>query len=126
MGRIYNRQTGNIRRRQLRNEMTKAEAILWSKLRRRQMKGYKFRRQFGIENYVIDFYCPELKLAIEVDGDSHFIGNAPADDIIRQKDIEEYGIIFLRFQNDEIYRNLNGVLFTIEEKIKKLEGNRSY
>ncbi len=124
MGTIYNRQSGNIRRRQLRNDMPKAEVILWSKLRRRQMMGYKFRRQFGIENYVVDFYCPELKLAVELDGDSHFIDNAPEEDRERQENIEEYGIVFLRFQNGEIYNNLNGVLITIEEKIKELEYNR--
>jgi len=125
MGTIYNRQSGNITRRQLRNDMPKAEVILWSKLRRRQMMGYKFRRQFGIENYVVDFYCPELKLAVELDGDSHFIDNAPEEDRERQENIEEYGIVFLRFQNGEIYNNLDGVLMTIEEKIKELEYNRS-
>jgi very-short-patch-repair endonuclease len=121
MGRIFNRQRENHKRRTLRTEMPRAEGILWSKLRRRQMMGYKFRRQFSVENYVIDLYCPKLKLAIEVDGDSHFIGDSPEYDVKRQIEIENYGIAFLRFQNEEVYKNLNGVLITIEEKIKELE-----
>jgi very-short-patch-repair endonuclease len=124
MGRVYNRQTETIKRRDLRNNMPKAEAILWSKLRRRQMMGYKFRRQFSINQYVVDFYCPELKLAIELDGDTHFIGDAVENDEKREIEIEDYGVIFLRFQNNEIYRNLNGVLITIAEKIKVLEFNK--
>ena len=121
MGRIFNRQRENLKRRILRTEMPRAERILWSKLRRRQMMGYKFRRQFSVENYVIDLYCPKLKLAIEVDGDSHFIGDTPEYDAERQIDIENYGIVFLRFQNEEVYNNLSGVLITIEEKIKEME-----
>ena len=121
MGRIYNRQKENLKRRLLRTTMPKAEAILWSKLRRRQMMGYKFRRQFSIEHYVVDFFCPELKLVIEVDGDSHFIGDAPEYDAERQENIENFGIVFLRFLNEEVYDNLNGVLITIAEKIKEIE-----
>jgi very-short-patch-repair endonuclease len=124
MGRVYNRQAENIKRRDLRNNMPNAEAILWSKLRRRQMMGYKFRRQFSINQYIVDFYCPELKLAIELDGDTHFIGDAAENDEKREKEIEEYGVIFLRFQNNEIYRNLNCVLISIAEKIKVLESNK--
>lgn len=121
MGRIFNRQRENLKRRILRTEMPRAERILWGKLRRRQMMGYKFRRQFSVENYVIDMYCPELKLAIEVDGDSHFIGDTPEYDAEREIDIENYGIVFLRFQNEEVYNNLSGILITIEEKIKEME-----
>lgn len=124
MSRIFNRQTENLKRQELRNNMPKAEAILWKKLRRRQMLGYKFRRQFSIKQYVVDFYCPDLKLAIELDGDSHFIGDAPQYDAERQKEIEDFWIIFIRFQNNEVYRNLNGVLVTIAEKIKEMEGRQ--
>ena len=69
----YNKPNMKQRRKVLRNAMTQAEIIVWSKLSRRQMHGYKFRRQYSVDQYVIDFYCPELKLAIEVDGDSHFM-----------------------------------------------------
>jgi very-short-patch-repair endonuclease len=68
MARLYNRRSQKATRQRLRREVPKAEEILWSKLRRRQMLGYKFRRQYSIEAFVVDFYCPVLRLAIEVDG----------------------------------------------------------
>ena len=70
MGKIHNNKNQKSRRKNLRNNMTKAEIILWSKLKGKQL-GYKFRRQHGIGKYIIDFYCPKLKLIIEVDGDVH-------------------------------------------------------
>ena len=81
--------------------MPPAEVILWSKLRNKGVKGYKFRRQYGIEKFVIDFYCPQLKLALEVDGDSHFIEGSDSRDKERQLIIESFGITFLRFTNRE-------------------------
>ena len=72
MVRVYNRTSEKARRQLLRRETPSAEEILWSKLRRRQMLGYKFRRQYSVENFVVDFYCPRARLAIEIDGDSHF------------------------------------------------------
>ena len=59
-------------RKQLRNNPTKAEQVLWKYLKNKQIKGYKFRRQHSVGNYILDFYCPALKLCIEIDGDSHF------------------------------------------------------
>lgn len=94
----------------LRNNMPKAEIFLWSKLKGRGLSGFKFRRQYGVDKFVLDFYCPELKLAIEVDGDSHFRGGAKESDMERQKIIESYGIVFLRFTNTDIYENMNAVL----------------
>ena len=64
--------------------MPKAEVILWEKLSRKQMHGYKFRRQYGVDQYILDFYCPRLKLAIEIDGDSHFVTGAEDYDKERQ------------------------------------------
>jgi very-short-patch-repair endonuclease len=96
--------------------MPHAEVILWSKLKSKRL-GYKFRRQYSVNKFVIDFYCPELKLAIEVDGESHYTENAKAQDEERQKIIEYYDITFLRFTNKEIYKNLNGVLIKIIEYI---------
>ena len=71
-----------------------------------------------VHKFVIDFYCPKLKLAIEVDGDSHFIGGADMSDKERQTIIESFGIIFLRFTNREIYENINGVMSKIMENIQ--------
>lgn len=97
-------------RQKLRNKSPKAERILWSRLKGRQMNNLKFIRQYGIGSYVVDFYCPKLRLAIEVDGDSHFQKGAEQYDKKRQQTIEKYNIKFLRFTNNEIYSNLDGVL----------------
>jgi len=89
------------------------------------MMNYKFRRQYGVDNYVIDFYCPELKLAIEIDGDSHFVTGAEEYDINRQQHIEQFGIQFMRFTNVDVLNNLAGVLQTISEKIIEIEKNKN-
>ena len=69
MIRIYNLKKGQTRRKYFRKNMPKSEVILWSKLKNKQMLGERFLRQYGVDQYVLDFYCPRLKLAIEVDGD---------------------------------------------------------
>ncbi len=101
-------------RKVLRSEMPRAEVVLWSYLRGYQMKGYKFRRQFGVGEYVLDFYCPRIKLGIEIDGDSHFVSESQVKDVTRQKFIESQGIKILRFTNLEIYQNLDGAVEMIE------------
>ncbi len=74
--------------------MPQAEAILWSQLQKRQVLGFKFRRQYGVGSYVLDFYCPEVKLAIEIDGNSHLREDAVEYDGTRQAEIEKLGIRF--------------------------------
>jgi very-short-patch-repair endonuclease len=69
MAEHYNKSIMTQRRKALRKNLSKAEAIMWNHLSRRQLHGYKFRRQHSVDQYVLDFYCPELKLAIEIDGD---------------------------------------------------------
>jgi len=113
MTQFFNKSTEKAKRRQLRNESPTAELRIWSSLRRKNISGYRFRRQYSVGPYVLDFYCPALKLAVEIDGDSHFIGDAVEDDKRRQSFIESFGIHFLRFTNQEVYDNLNGVLETI-------------
>ncbi len=93
--------------------MTKAEVFLWSKLKGKQLNSLKFRRQYGIDNYVVDFYCPELKLAIEIDGDVHGYNSRTVYDKQRQKDIESLGIKVLRYTNNDVIKNINGVLHDI-------------
>ena len=100
--------------------MPKAEVILWSKLRGKKLEGYKFKRQYSIARYVIDFYCPQVKLSVEVDGDSHYIEGADARDRERQAIIESFGVTFLRFTNREIYENIDGVLIKIMKEIERL------
>jgi very-short-patch-repair endonuclease len=125
MGRIYNRKKDKEKRRYLRRHMPKSEVILWSKLKNRQMHGERFLRQFGVDAYVLDFYCPRLKLAIEVDGDSHFVPGAEEYDTVRQEHIEAYGIRFLRFTNADVCRNINGVCQRIYEEIENSSNERA-
>ena len=115
MGIWFNRFSDNLKRKKLRLGMPKAEVILWSRLKGNQLKGLKFRRQFGVGPFVIDFFCPELRLAIEVDGESHRTPEAQKYDQERQLFIEEFGIRFLRYTNEEVYENLEGVLRVIGE-----------
>jgi very-short-patch-repair endonuclease len=122
MTKLYNKTSEKVKRQQLRSNMPLAERLLWSKLRNRQIEGYKFRRQYSIDRFVVDFYSSELKLAIELDGDSHFQQGAAERDLERQKFIEANQITFLRFTNKEVYRNLDGVCDKIRETVLKLRG----
>ena len=110
MSRIFNRSSETQNRQALRRASPAAEQKLWQALRGRQILGYKFRRQYSVGSYVIDFYCPQLKLAIEVDGDSHYQAEAVEYDRNRQGYIESMGIRFLRFTNREVFEQLGDVL----------------
>jgi len=107
--RLYNLKSNKSKRRSLRKNMTKAEIILWSELRREQLQK-KFRRQFGIGNYIVDFYCPKLKLVIELDGSVHYIGNAQKRDYLRSKFLQSNGLIIKRYLNSEVINDLQMVL----------------
>jgi very-short-patch-repair endonuclease len=120
MTQLFNKTTEKLKRRQLRRNITKAEAIIWQKLRCKQIENCKFRNQYSVEQFVLDFYSPEIKLAIEIDGESHFQEGAAQYDNERQIFIESAGINFLRFTNNQVYENLNGVLETIAQKIREL------
>jgi len=91
VSRLYNN-AHTARRRALRRSLSKAEVVLWMNLLRKQMNGFKFCRQYSVNQYVINFYCPELKLAIEIDGDSHYRFSSLGYDDKRQKFIESFGI----------------------------------
>ncbi len=118
---MFNKSTERARRKSLRKEMPPAEVALWQVLRNGQANGHKFRRQYSVGQYILDFYCPSAKLAIEIDGDSHFNEAAIQSDEIRQKAIEEIGVQFLRFTNPEVYENLDGVF---EKILKHLPPNK--
>ncbi|APX06917.1 DNA methyltransferase [Vibrio campbellii] len=96
-------------RSQLRSNMPKPEEVLWQKIRRKQL-GVKFRRQHGIGRYIVDFYCAELSLVIEIDGDSHFSTEGKEKDIIRDAFMEALGIKVLRFTNEEVMKQTESVL----------------
>ena len=117
MNQIFNIKSGTRRRRILRNSMPLPEIILWSRLKNKQMKGYKFRRQFSVGSYIIDFYCPSAKLAIEIDGNSHFINQAQEYDTQRQLYIQSFDIRFLRFTNIDVMNNLEHVLELIQNHL---------
>jgi len=120
MTQLFNKTTEKLKRQQLRRNMTKAEAIIWQKLRCKQIETCKFRNQYSVDRFVLDFYSPEIKLAIEIDGESHFQEEAAQYDRQRQIFIESTGINFLRFTNNQVYENLNGVLEIIAQKIREL------
>jgi very-short-patch-repair endonuclease len=119
MTRAFNKTEETPKRRKLRQNMSPAEVLLWLKLKDKGLKGYKFRRQYSVDKFVVDFYCPKHKLAIEVDGDSHYVEGAELSDQERQVIIEAYGITFLRFTNREIYNNIAGVLEKIAEYLSE-------
>lgn len=116
----FNRSSEKENRRRLRQEQTFAEKIVWTHLRNRQLIGYKFRRQYSIDKFIIDFYCPELKLAIEIDGNIHEVKDVKIRDAERQKYIENYNVVFLRITNEELLGNPNKAFQKIENKIKEL------
>jgi very-short-patch-repair endonuclease len=118
MGQVFNKASEKNRRRALRQHMPEAEVILWSKLKGRQCAGQKFRRQYSIGPYIVDFYCAEKKLAVEVDGVSHCLMEDEKKDLVRQKWIEQFGITVLRVTNDDVRKNLSGVLIAIQESLE--------
>ncbi|OGE78187.1 MAG: hypothetical protein A2751_03445 [Candidatus Doudnabacteria bacterium RIFCSPHIGHO2_01_FULL_46_14] len=118
MTKTFNKTSEKIKRQKLRTDMPPAERILWGHLKNKSVLGVKFRRQYSVGKYIVDFYCPLLKLAIEIDGDSHFDDNSARLDKDRQAYIQSFGIKFLRFTNQEIYKNLEAVLEEIETAIK--------
>jgi very-short-patch-repair endonuclease len=120
MTQLYNQNSEKDKRRQLRQNITKAEKLIWDKLRDRQLENCKFRRQYSVDKFVIDFYSPELKLAIEIDGESHFLDGVGEYDQARQEFIESAGIKFLRFTNNDVYANLPIVLENIAQNIQNL------
>jgi len=106
-----------IKSRELRKASTLAEVLLWQRFKGRQLLGYKFRRQTLVGNYIVDFFCYELMLAIEIDGTTHF--QKEGYDKQRQSDIEKLGIKFLRFGDTQVKQNLAGVVDEIIEWINK-------
>jgi very-short-patch-repair endonuclease len=110
--RIYNKKVMLGRRREPRWNMTDAEKKLWQYLRNKQVDGVRFRRQFSVGNYVIDFFAPSIRLAIEVDGGIHELKKKY--DRCRQQSIEAAGIRFLRFTNTQIKNDIDTVLAQIK------------
>ena len=109
------------RARKLRNESTETEIYLWLKLKGKQMYGYDFHRQKPIDNYILDFFCYDLLLGIEVDGYSHEILEVYNKDRIKEKRMNELGITILRFSDFEVLKDMENVIRTIEFFILEFE-----
>lgn len=116
--RIYYNPILKERARFLRNNSTLSEELLWNCLKRGQMMGFDFHRQKPILNYIVDFFCYDLMLAIEIDGSSHDNPEAEIYDKKRQQEIEKLGIYFLRFDDLEVKKDIGNVLRTIEYYIE--------
>ena len=106
--------------RKLRNESTLAEVLLWCELRNKQILGFQFHRQVPMLDYIVDFYCHELQLAIEIDGESHSNELVAINDANRQKRLEVEGVKFLRFDDIDVKRNMavviNDIINWIEQQ----------
>lgn len=99
--------------------MTKAEVVLWKELRRKIL-GFKFRRQFGVGPYILDFYCPQLKFCIELDGDVHAIESTRVKDAIRDSFLNKCGITVKRYWNNDVFSNVDSVLEDIYNTCSEL------
>lgn len=104
--------------RQLRKNSTLPEVLLWQNIKQRGY-GVQFHRQVPMLNYIVDFYCHEIGLAIEIDGSSH--DHNYLYDANRQGELEVYGVTFLRFSNEDVKKNMFSVLLVIEETVKRLQ-----
>jgi len=98
------------RRCKLRQNQTDAEKMLWKHLRNKQFYGLKFFRQYSIGPYIIDFYCPQLELAIELDGSQHAENDIREYDAVRTDYLKEHRLKVIRFWNNDVLSNINGVL----------------
>lgn len=113
---MYNDQIQRERRRELRINQTKAEKIVWQAIRNRQLNNLKFIRQYSAGPYILDFFCPEIRLAIELDGEQH--KNALEYDIERERFLKDKDIRVIRFWNREIFNNIESVLKIINKNAK--------
>lgn len=109
--------------RQLRNNSTKSEIRLWQKLKRNQMYGYDFHRQKPIDEYIVDFFCNKLQLAIECDGYSHEILEVWKKDVKKTKRLNDLDVRVLRFSDYQIMNDMDNVLRHIEDYILTFEEN---
>ncbi len=114
---VFNKLSTKSRRRNLRKASTDAERKLWSRLRNRQLLGFKFFRQYGIASYILDFYCPAVKLAIELDGGQHAQGTQALYDGRRTEYLNEHNIKIIRFWDNDVLKNTDGVLLEISRNL---------
>ena len=122
MSKHFNNKFTETKRRYLRSHQTPAEKTLWHYLRRKQIQGERFLRQFSVDKYVLDFYCPRLKLGIEVDGPDHYESlERMKYDKDRTNHINKFGIKIIRFKDEEVLTNNESVLERIDSEVTKLK-----
>lgn len=117
---IYNSSDTKEKRRELRKNQTETENRIWQIVRGKRLNGYKFFRQYGIDHYIADFYCPELKLVIEIDGSQHYTEEGTEYDKIREEFMASLGIKTVRFSNYEVMSNIEGVINILSNYIEKV------
>ncbi len=120
MKRDYNNKLLLERRRKLRESTTNAETVLWNAIRNKQLNGLKFWRQYSVGPYILDFYCPKLRLVIELDGAHHANTKTKNSDQERTLNLESLNIHVLRFWNHEVLSNLTEILKTIAQYAKEV------
>lgn len=113
---IFNINPLKPRRQSLREKSTQAEKILWERLRRNNL-GFKFFRQYSVEGYVMDFYCPDKRLAVEIEGSIHYLPSTQKYDKYREKYLQAFGIKFLKFTNQEIFIEIGSVISEIKSAL---------
>ncbi len=118
MPRIHNKPELRDKRKELRNNSTSAEACLWLRLKKSQLQGRKFRRQHSIGNYIVDFYCPSEKIAVELDGAHHFTSTGMQNDVERDAYLAALEITVIRFENKLVFENPEGLLEEIARHFK--------
>nr|WP_262511185.1 endonuclease domain-containing protein [Mucilaginibacter rubeus] len=109
--------------RKLRNDSAIGEILLWKELKGKQGRGYDFHRQKPLLNYIVDFYCFELNLIIEIDGQYHNHEETYKLDLIREQELEKYDLTIIRFTELEVRKDMFNVLRTIEQNIEKFKDN---
>lgn len=115
---IFNRKELKFNRIALRKNSTSAEAALWSLIKNKQLDGRKFRRQYSIGNFIVDFCCPVEKLIIELDGDSHGDYYKIQQDTDRDMSLQNMGFIILRFENRFVFQEPEYVLSEIRKNLR--------
>ena len=120
----HNQKEQTLLRKTLRNNATAPETILWLRLKGKQIEGLKFRRQYGVGPYVLDFYCTELRLGIELDGEVHNTYEAEEYDKMRTQFLNENQITVLRYKNEVVYQNVEAIIEDIKA-IKREASNCS-
>ena len=119
---MYNKKEQTVIRKELRNEKIKAEAIFWKYVKEKKI-GFKFRRQYGIGKYIVDFCCPSLKLIVEIDGSSHDGEDALEVDMVRQKYLESIGFFVRRYKNEQLFYGIFEVVLDIKRCCEQIKNN---